>query len=167
MAILVTALVALTASGCGSDDASDKRPAPPRFSAQKERFIAQADRVCGARRGELLTLRRRVQEATEGGASPRELYRVYAVLTEQAAAVYDASNRDLAALAPPAADRALWMRMGGLLARVARLEHETADAAAHLDAPRMKSLVERVKRAVAEYRRLAGAYGFRVCGHTA
>lgn len=151
------ALLLLLASGCGSD----------RSDGPKERFIAQADKVCAAHRPELLALRQKIERARTSGANPREVYRAYAVLTGQAADASEATRRELAAIEPPPADRAKWSRILALGGEIIAVERQAADAAAHLDAARLARLAQRLASTGAEYRRLALAYGFRVCGHTA
>lgn len=134
----LTALAAL-AAGCGGDALSH------------EEFVRRADAICAAYR-----------EQTPRLAHPRSYAEVLAHV-KKTLPVYEAALRKLEELKPPAKDEAAARAWLAADRRIAKAQHDLADAALRRDSVGVATAANRVQQGGVDSRHAAADLGLQVC----
>jgi hypothetical protein len=157
---VLAAAAALAVAGCASGD-GDAADRPTRAQ-----FIAGTDRVCATSNRRTRVLNRQLARAAAGARDDRDLLRRLAPILERGYGRVRDNAIAFRTAEPPAADAARIDRIRRLYDRQAEFVSKLAAAARRGDVRRFEALSDEQRQVVSRARRLARAFGFKVCGST-
>ncbi len=159
----LAALAVLGLAGCGGGDGDADGGADTPTRAQ---FIAGTDRVCATSNRRTRVLNGQLARAAAGARDDRDLLRRLAPILERGYGRVRDNAIAFRTAEPPAADAAEIERIRRLYDRQAEFVRKLAAAARRGDARTFATLSDEQRQVVTRARRLARAFGFKVCGST-
>lgn len=166
-AIAATALVCLLATaGCGGSSSTTATQTVTVGHTQelsKAEWIAKADAICAATKGETAPLKAEadaLQEAPDNAST----YQKLAEILKAGTASIPKETAALRALEPPAGDREILQKMIGTVEANATLGDSMADALESSDLERFEALNEQAQENTTKAKGLAQGYGLKICG---
>ena len=157
--LAATATAALALSACGSGDGDRDRPT-------RAQFIAGTDRVCATSNRRTRDLNRQLARAAAAARDDRDLLRRFAPILERGYGRVRDNAIAFRTAEPPAADAARIEAIRRLYDRQAEFVSKLAAAARRSDARAFARLSDEQRAVTIRARRLARAFGFKVCGST-
>jgi hypothetical protein len=157
--IVLMAAAALALSACGSGDGDPDRPT-------RAQFIAGTDRVCATSNRRTRELNQQLARAAAGARDDRDLLRRLAPILQRGYGRVRDNAIAFRTAEPPAADAARIEAIRRLYDRQAEFVSKLAAAARRGDSRAFARLSNEQRQVTSRARRLARAFGFKVCGST-
>jgi hypothetical protein len=161
--LLVLALAALIAAGCGGDDDDNGDT-----EAERAAYIERADRICAEARVKLAENGREIaalaRETQQGELAPKAYFRESGNLIEDSAQTANEVVEELEALPRPEADADALERYLAVTREQVKYLSDQAEATTRGDQAEIAKLNAQSNQNAARAQAAASDYGFKVCG---